>query len=236
VTRGDGGQPRKSAAEIEDEIRRTRAEIGLTLDALASQLEPRQLVGKGIDMITESVRRNELVPTGIGETIHANRLPLALITAGFAWLVASNLATGGVKAEGDASPGEPIPQPNSRSSAWAHQAAGAARSALRSVHDTGGAILERVEPYAEYAGQVKEQARRAGGSLQATFERHPLLIGLVGLISGAAIAALLPATRREQEWVDKAREGLWNKAEEIGHEAAARVRDLAEHTTHIPEG
>jgi hypothetical protein len=38
----------------------------------------------------------------------------------------------------------------------------------------------------------------------------------------------LPVTHREQEWVGKTREELWNKAEKIGHEAAERVRDLAD--------
>jgi hypothetical protein len=200
VIRDDGGQPRKSAAEIEDEIRRTRAEIGLTLDALAPRLEPRQLVGKGIGMITQSVRKSELAPKDLSEAIRANRLPLAVITAGFAWLVARNLTTTRVKAERDPSSHEPIPQPDSLSPNWAHRAASAVGNSLP---DTGSA--------------------------RGTFERNPLLIGLVGLVSGAAIAALLPATKREREWVDKAREGLWNKAEELGHEAAGRVRDLAEH-------
>jgi hypothetical protein len=200
VTRGDGGRTPKSAAEIEEEIRRTRAEIALTLDALAPQLEPRQLVGKGIDMITQSVRRSEFVPTDLGEAIRANRLPLALITAGFAWLVASNLVPGGVKPEADASPGEPIPQPDSRSPIWAHQPVSAAGSLLPNA-----------------------------GSVRRTFERNPLLIGLAGLVSGAAIAALLPAAKREREWVDKTRGELWKKAEEIGHEAADRVRTLAGH-------
>ena len=224
-----GNPPRKSAAEIEDEIRRTRAELGLTLDALAYEFAPRQLVGKGIDMITESVKGNGIVSIDLGEAVRDNGLPLALIGIGVAWLLGRNLGTAGGKAEGDAALGEPIPQSTGRSDAWVHQVAGAARGALRSVQETGGAILERVEPYVEYAGQAKEQARRAGGSLRATFERNPLLIGLLGLVSGAAIAALLPAAGRERDWVDKTREELWKKAEEIGHEAADRVRNFAEH-------
>ena len=233
--RGGGGEPRKSAAEIEDEIRRTRAELGLTLDALAYEFAPRQLVGKGIDMITESVKGNGIVSIDLGEAVRENMLPLALIGAGLGWLLARTLGAGG-KAEGDAAPGEPIPQSTGRSDAWVHQVAGAARGALRSVQETGGAILERVEPYAEYAGQAKEQARRAGGSLRATFERNPLLIGLLGLVSGAAIAALLPAAGREREWVDKTRDELWKKAEEIGHEAADRVRNLAQRRTGAADG
>jgi hypothetical protein len=201
VTRDDRGQPPKSAAEIEDEIRRTRAELGLTLDALAYQLAPGQLVGKGIDMITQSVKGNVAGRISLGEAVRNNRLPLALIGVGAAWLLARNLGSADGKAE--------------------------------DVHATGSAIIERVEPY---ACSAKEQARRAGGSLRATFERNPLLIGLAGLVSGAAIAALLPAARQEREWVDKTRDELWKKAEEIGHQAADRVRNLAEHKARAADG
>ena len=45
---------------------------------------------------------------------------------------------------------------------------------------------------------------------------------------GSAIAALLPSSRREQDWVDAARGELWEKAGQIGHDAADRVRGLAE--------
>jgi hypothetical protein len=206
VTRG-AGEPPKSAAEIEDEIRRTRAEIGLTLAALAPQLAPRQLVGRGIEMITQSATKSELVPRDLGEKIRTNQLPLALITAGVGWLLASNLATKAVKADGDASRGEAILQPESRSPIWAHRAASAMGSSLPD-----------------------------SGSVRRTFERNPLLIGLAGLVSGAAIAALLPAARREREWVGKTRDELWKKAEEIAHQAADRVRTLAEPKADATDG
>ena len=223
---------RKSAAEIEDEIRRTRAELALTLDALAYQLAPGQIVAKGIDMITDSISKNGIVGMDVGEAVRANRLPLALIGAGVIWMLARNLASKGT-AQGGAASGEPRP---GQGDAWIHQATGAARGALRSVRDTGGEVLERVGHYAEYADQAKEQARHVGGSLRSTFERNPLLIGVLGAISGAALALLLPATKREQEWLGKTREELWNKAEEIGHEASNRVRDLADRKGQAADG
>jgi hypothetical protein len=233
VTRGDGGVPRKSAAQIEDQIRRTRAELGLTLDALAYRLTPHQLVGKGIDMITDSISRNGVVGMDVAAAIRANRLPLALIGAGAAWLLVRNLATPDDTAPAAAASSAPRA---GQGEAWVHQAAGTARGALRSVRDTGGEMLERVGHYTEYADQAKQQARHVGGSLRSAFERNPLLIGLVGAISGAALALLLPATKREQEWLGKTREELWNKADEIGHQAAERVRDLADRKGQAADG
>ena len=233
MTRGEGGEPRKSAAQIEDEIRRTRAELALTLDALAYRLTPHHLLGKGIDMITDSISKNGVVGINVAETVRANRLPLALIGAGAAWLLVRNLAAPDDTAPAAAASGEPRAR---RNEAWVHQAAGAARGALRSVRDTGGEVLERVGHYAEYADQAKEQARSVGGSVRSVFERNPLLIGLVGVISGAALALLLPATKGEREWVGKTREELWNKAEEIGHQAAERVRDSADRKGQAADG
>jgi hypothetical protein len=228
---------KKSPVEIEDEIRRTRGELALTLDALAYRLAPPQLLGKAIEMMIPSINGNGMLRVELGEAVRANRVPLALIGAGVAWLLARNIGIGDSGRTEEASAADQRPsRPNSRGEAWVHQAAGAARGAIRSVRDTGGAVLEHAGQYAEYAGQARDQAWRAGGSLRATFERYPLLIGLVGLASGVALAALLPATRREREWVDETREELWKKAEEIGHEAADRVRDLAEHKVGAAKG
>jgi hypothetical protein len=57
--------------------------------------------------------------------------------------------------------------------------------------------------------------------LRATLERHPLTIGLVGLLSGAVLARLLPATLREQKWVGNTPEKL-GRAVVFAHEAVAR--------------
>ena len=176
-------------------------------------------------MISDTIGKNGIVGMNVGEAVRANRLPLALIGAGVAWLLARNLAASGK--DGSAAPSSESSAGGSEG--WVHQAAGAARGALHSVRDTGGEMLDRVGHYTDdYASQAKEQVRYVGGSLRSTFEQNPLLIGLIGAISGAALAMLLPATHGEQEWLGKTREELWNKAEEIGHEAADRVRELAD--------
>ncbi len=70
--------------------------------------------------------------------------------------------------------------------------------------------------------------QRGGRAAADLIKGNPLITGLFGLAVGAAVAALLPATRREQQLVARAREDLWRQAESLGHRAAARVRNLGE--------
>ena len=230
---GDTGrEPPRSAAEIEGDIRRTRAELSLTVDALAYQVAPRRLIEKGIDMITQPMKDNRSVWVDLGAAVRANRIPLALIGVGVAWLLAANLAIGRGEATDDLGSHDegisPMSTGGTSRTDWMHQAAGGARSAARSVRDTAGTVLERAGEYAGYAGSAGDQVRRASESVRVKVEQHPLLIGLAGLVCGAAIAALLPSSKREQDWLDATRGELWEKAEQIGHEAADRVRSLAE--------
>ena len=187
MTRGgrSGDDAHRSAAEIEREVRRTRAELGLTVDALEYQLAPRQLIEKGIDMITQLMKDNGVVWIDLGEVVRANRFPLALIGVGVAWLLAGNLGIAGGEAAGNGGSREPGIPPTevsgtSHNGVWVHQAAGAARNAARSVREAAGNVIGRAGEYAGYAGSATEQVRRAGGSLRASAEQHPLLIGLAG--------------------------------------------------------
>lgn len=70
--------------------------------------------------------------------------------------------------------------------------------------------------------------RRGGRAAAGLIKGSPLTTGLFGLAVGAAVAALLPATRREQQLVAGARENLWRQAEALGHRTAARVHSLGE--------
>lgn len=73
-----------------------------------------------------------------------------------------------------------------------------------------------------------ERADDAGAEL-------PLLIGLIGLAAGAALAALLPASDGEARLVARTREDLWQAAEAVGHQAAARLRGLCRDTPGPPQ-
>ena len=193
---------------------------------------------------------------GLGEVIQTNKVPLTLIGIGIAWLVASNtgladrvandervqaarrrigelagdIGIGGSSSEGAGGQilgpdGEPLTRTDAeRGSGWVHQAAGAARGAITSVRDAGSAVLDR-------AGAATDLASRASSQVTEKLSTNPWLISVAGLVAGALLAAVLPPTRIEQDYIGEARDGLWNKANELGHEAAERVRDLADSAT-----
>ena len=69
-------------------------------------------------------------------------------------------------------------------SGWMHQVTDRAQDVVRSARDSGGAVLDRA---GESAGRVADQV----GDM---FERHPLLIGAIGMLAGGLLAALLPSS------------------------------------------
>jgi hypothetical protein len=201
-------------------------------------------------MVTDSLKDG-----GFGETLQANSMPLTLIGLGIAWLVVSNtgladrvandprvqtarrrigelagdFGVGGGSSEPSGGQilgpdGEPLSRTDSsRGDGWVHQAAGAARGAISSVRDAGSAVLDR----ASAAGDLTS---RAGTQVTEKLSADPWLIGVAGLVAGAVLAAMLPPTRVEQDYIGEARDGLRNKAQEFGHEAAELVRELADST------
>jgi hypothetical protein len=104
---------------------------------------------------------------------------------------------------------------------WIHQVTGIAQGALRSARDSSGAILNRAGNFA--GGGASRVADQVGHA----FERNPLVVGAMGVMAGALVAALLPLSRLENELLGTKRDELWHKAEQAGEEAVSRVRDAA---------
>ena len=245
----------RSIEEIETQIALARVDLGLTLDALAVELAPNHLVAKATTMITQTLRVNRPAGSGPRGGFRVDPLPLALIGLGVAWLAAENAGLiEGILPGAGGSSARPTPDTGvdarpadqrverivGRTGApaidaergdpgdgWIHHAAGAARGALRSIRDSGGTMLERAGEYLEGAARPGGGDRGAGRRLIDRIERNPLLFGVVGIACGAILAVFVPASRGERELVADAREDLWEKAEELGHNAAESVRAMA---------
>ena len=251
-----------SAAEAEQQIRRTRAELAMTIDALDRKLTARHLVEKGLDMFNDSFTGNETLHRSV-DMIRANPIPVALIGIGAAWLIASNTGvvdriahdqrveaarrrmadfasdvgnrageiasdvagrvglSGGTEADRALGhTGHPMVDQSGRNrgDGWMHQVTERAQDALRTA---SGAILDRAGSYAGGS------ANRVADQVSGAFERNPLIVGAIGVMAGALIAALLPLSRFENQMLGTTRDELWHKAEEAGEQAIARVRDAA---------
>jgi hypothetical protein len=187
--------------EIDGEIER---EIGRT----------RRRIGRTLDALSQKLAARRLLRRGsrwVGAEVpsrpelearfRADPLALGLIGAGVAWLVAENAQLFRRRRR--------------------HGAASANRA--RSGDDLRPGV----------AGDAAEGTVTAAGLCQAGGQDrpNPLLTGLIGLVAGAALATLLPATRRERQLVARAREDLWRQVEALGHQTAARVRDFGRRST-----
>lgn len=232
-------------AALEQQIGQTRADLTLTINALEDKLAPRFLVEKGLDMVNDSIGGAEALNRGLA-VVRANPLPFALIAAGAAWLIANNTGLTervaqdervrgaarragemasdlGTRASGMASDlghraGEYATDISRRvglngdgegGSGWMHQAADTTQEAIRS----GNAVLD--------------SAGRAADQINDAIERNPLVVGGLGVLAGAVLAMLLPASRAENQWLRGIRDGFWRRAEQAGQEAAVAVRKIA---------
>jgi len=137
---------------------------------------------------------------------------------------AGELATGAAQTVGLASSGDRalghtghpmVDRGGEHSEGWVHQISDQASGALRSARDSSGALLSRVGSYAGADG------------VSDAFERNPLIIGAIGVMTGALIAALLPISQVENELLGGTRDELWQRAEDLGEEAVQRVREAA---------
>lgn len=122
-------------------------------------------------------------------------------------------------------------------------AARKAQRARQGMSATAGQMRSRARRYRAETGQ---QIRRAGAGVSELFREQPLVVGALGLAAGALIAASLPTTRREDEFMGDTRDHLLDRArsaasegveaaKRAGSAAAAAARDEAERQGLTPE-
>jgi hypothetical protein len=220
--------------QIEDDIARTRAEVSSTIDAIQERLTPGQMMDQAIHYLRDSGAGD--FGANLGRQVRDNPLPVALIGMGVAWL-----AMGG-GARTDVSPWHDAATPRSGRTSSRYAADGADAppwTAYRGDGSDDGARGGLDEPglgdrVAQAGSSAGERVRARAGSLRRTtrmrvdrvrarsmrmIDEQPLVLGAIGVAIGAAIGAALPATRREDELLGDARDGLLEGAHDIGGEA-----------------
>lgn len=94
----------------------------------------------------------------------------------------------------------------------------------RQARESGGAVRERA---VEYTGRAGQQLTRAGDRFGEFFSEHPLMVGALGFLAGAAIALLLPRSGMEQELLGERGERLREQAVRMGRDAMDRAGAMA---------
>ncbi len=188
----------------------------------------------------------------LGRTVRDNPVPVALLGVGIVWLAAAGRRDGEAADDGaaiyeptpvgyEAAPGAiygagmPQDEPVARSVGAASvrdQAAQFADKAAEQAHRARTAA----EDYADEAGgRVRRSARRVASAAGRTAndvveygKEHPVLVALGALAIGAALAALLPRTRREDRAMGEAAEDTRRYVREQAEDAAERAKHAAQ--------
>jgi len=231
----------ETPAALEHGIAQTRADLALTINALEDKLTPRHLVEKGFDMVNDTISGTDALNRGVA-AVRANPLPFALIAIGAAWLIAANTGVVDQLAEDERiraarrRAGEMASELGSRAGEMASEVGNRAgefatdmakRVGLAGDGTEEGAAAGWVHRAADVAGNAVQSARDSGNALVGTVERNPLVVGGFGVLAGALLAMLLPATRAENSLLGGIREAFWQRAERAGQDAAAAVRSIA---------
>jgi hypothetical protein len=113
----------------------------------------------------------------------------------------------------------------SASSRFQDGAASAMQESLRYGREQADTVAQYARSVPETGTQMIDSFR---SSLTDVLERQPLALGAIGLAIGAGIAAALPPTELEAEYLGETSETVKEKATQFAAEKAARAKEVAE--------
>jgi hypothetical protein len=183
----------------------------------------------------------------LGEAARNNPLSAALIGMGVLWMFTGTRAVGKAgtsferagKRISEASDDTFEAASTSMKSGASALGSGIA-SAADSVQDSAASAFKSVSRVGrEQAGAVAEYARsipaagadavdRARSNLTELFRAQPLALGAIGLAIGAGIAAALPSSEVESDYLGEASDAVKTKAADFTTEQASRATAIAE--------
>src|ERR1700709_2787928 len=105
---------------------------------------------------------------------------------------------------------------------------GAAASTLDAVREHGASAFDSVADYGRKMPEPGAVFDTARDGLAELFRAQPLALGAIGLAIGAGIAAALPATDVESEYLGEASDNLKEQAAGFATEQVKRAATVAE--------
>lgn len=204
----------RDPAELEQDIDRTRASLGRTVDELEHRLSPGELIDQALGMARE---HGGEFATNLGRSVKNNPIPMLLTSVGLAWMMASSN-------EPRARAGDATIHPRGSKESLSSRA----RSAGTSVTGSAREARQRVGDTVSSAGEsVRLQTQRARSGFEHMLEEQPLVLGAMGVALGAALGAAFPRTASEDRLMGDARDSLADQAKHKATEAYDEARERA---------
>jgi ElaB/YqjD/DUF883 family membrane-anchored ribosome-binding protein len=246
----------RSTREIERDVERTRSDIEDTVDALRDKMSLGQIVDEASHYLRDSGGREAmsnfaaqakanpmplaLVGIGLAWLMSGRGQPSMGSAMGSHEGYATGAHTGdgssfrnvGSRAGETASLARDAVSGTGRKAGEAvssrmHQASDAASQTYGRVSETASQTYGRMSEHAsETYDRMSERAGRAQRSMSELVESEPLILAGLGIALGAAIGAMMPATRTEQRFMGE-------KLDEMKHEASDMARSEWEKTKSV---
>ena len=249
----------RSTHEIERDVERTRSDIEDTVEALREKMSLGQIVDEAGRYLRNSGGSEAM--SNLASQAKANPMPLALVGIGLAWLMSgrgqpsmghhegysaysgdgSSFRDVGSRVGETAGSARDAISGTGRKAGEAvssrlHQASDAASQTYGRVSDKASETYGRMSEHAsETYDRLSDRAGRAQRSMSELVESEPLILAGLGIAIGAAIGAMMPATRTEQrfmgdkldEWKDEASDmarSEWEKTKSVARDAASAAQ------------
>lgn len=100
-----------------------------------------------------------------------------------------------------------------------------AQSARERMQSTAHTAQERMGEMTRRSQEQMYRARQRAGEI---IDEQPLVVGALGIALGAALGAMLPRTRREDEMLGSVRDDLLERAKETAREQAETLKESAQ--------
>ena len=182
--------------QIRQQIERTQANLSQDVDALTEKVTPGKIVERRVDRARDTAVRLK------DKVMGSNPLHSGGHTRS-----GHHIGGGGVQAA--------APQPADRVS-------GTASAAASSVQDAASTAAGAVQDAASTAAGAVQEAPQA---IRRQTRGNPLAAGLIAFGAGWLVSSLLPASRREQELADQAKQVAQEKAAPVAQQVAGEVKE-----------
>jgi len=193
---------RKDPDELKREADQARDALEETLYELEQRLSPSALVDRVVTAVKENAGD---FGTNLLSQVRNNPVPTVLSSVGLAWLMAASKRS------------PPAARGPSIGERW----------------DTASRVVDTTR---ETADRVLRASRDGTQSVSGYYTylrtEQPLVLGAIAIVAGAAIAALLPTTRAESEWVGDASAAA---KERLKDEARQRMEDVKDGVARVAE-